>query len=241
MDTPMTFRRYEYKYLLTCAQRDRVLQELSDRIQPDSFGHSLIRNIYYDTPTYRLIRDSLERPVYKEKLRLRGYGPEADGQPVYIELKKKYDSIVYKRRIRLPREQALLCLSGAQPLPDSQVGREIGHMLRFYSPLRPAVYLNYQRDAFWAPETEGFRLTFDDDICFRRADSALPMTRILPEDTVLMELKLPGSMPIWMAHLLSRENIHKTTFSKYGTAYQMLCRNTKGETPYAEHHFSGSF
>ena len=237
MKNQMIFKRYELKYLVTKAQRDEILWAMEPYMTADRFFHSSIRNIYCDTPNYRLIRQSLDKPVYKEKLRLRSYGPAGMGDEIFVELKKKYESVVYKRRLEMTQKQALEALMGKAPLPDSQIGREIDAALQFYQELIPRVFLSYERDAYHAWDSD-FRLTFDD--CIRYRTQALTLDSdpwgeaLLDGDTVLMELKIPDSMPLWMASLLSRLGIVKTSFSKYGAAYQQILLNQqKGILRYA--------
>ena len=237
MENQMIFKRYELKYLVTKEQRDEILWAMEPYMTADRFFHSSIRNIYCDTPNYRLIRQSLDKPVYKEKLRLRSYGPAGMGDEIFVELKKKYESVVYKRRLEMTQKQALEALMGKAPLPDSQIGREIDAALQFYQELIPRVFLSYERDAYHAWDSD-FRLTFDD--CIRYRTQALTLDSdpwgeaLLDADTVLMELKIPDSMPLWMASLLSRLGIVKTSFSKYGAAYQQILLNQqKGILRYA--------
>lgn len=237
MENQMIFKRYELKYLVTKEQRDEILWATEPYMTADRFFHSSIRNIYCDTPNYRLIRQSLDKPVYKEKLRLRSYGPAGMGDEIFVELKKKYESVVYKRRLEMTQKQALEALMGKAPLPDSQIGREIDAALQFYQELIPRVFLSYERDAYHAWDSD-FRLTFDD--CIRYRTQALTLDSdpwgeaLLDGDTVLMELKIPDSMPLWMASLLSRLGIVKASFSKYGAAYQQILLNQqKGILRYA--------
>lgn len=237
MENQMIFKRYELKYLVTKEQRDEILWAMEPYMTADRFFHSSIRNIYCDTPNYRLIRQSLDKPVYKEKLRLRSYGPAGMGDEIFVELKKKYESVVYKRRLEMTQKQALEVLMGKVPLPDSQIGREIDAALQFYQELIPRVFLSYERDAYHAWDSD-FRLTFDD--CIRYRTQALTLDSdpwgeaLLDGDTVLMELKIPDSMPLWMASLLSRLGIVKASFSKYGAAYQQILLNQqKGILRYA--------
>lgn len=237
MENQMIFKRYELKYLVTKEQRDEILWAMEPYMTADRFFHSSIRNIYCDTPNYRLIRQSLDKPVYKEKLRLRSYGPAGMGDEIFVELKKKYESVVYKRRLEMTQKQALEALMGKAPLPDSQIGREIDAALQFYQELIPRVFLSYERDAYHAWDSD-FRLTFDD--CIRYRTQALTLDSdpwgeaLLDADTVLMELKIPDSMPLWMASLLSRLGIVKASFSKYGAAYQQILLNQqKGILRYA--------
>ena len=225
MTAQTVFRRYELKYLLTQRQVDAVMQAMQPHMQPDPYGQTTLRNIYYDTPNYRIIRASLEKPVYKEKLRLRSYRPAQGEDTVFAELKKKYKGVVYKRRLPMAYGPALQWLSGgAFPGEKPQIAREIDYFLSFYRELAPSMFLSYDRQAFFAADGSGFRVTFDTNILARREEICLgaPVygAPILPEGKVLMELKCPGAMPLWMAHALCREGLVKTPFSKYGQAYR---------------------
>ena len=238
MGSQMVFKRYELKYLMDRRQRDAVLRAMEPYMSIDGYGHSSIRNIYYDTPNFRLIRESLEKPVYKEKLRVRSYGPAGAGDPVFVELKKKYQDVVYKRRISLPQAQAEACLDGRMHLPDSQIGREIAYALELYRELEPAVFLSYEREAFFQRDGGDFRVTFDENIRYRQAELTLDSDAwgkpILQSDQVLMELKTSGALPLWMVHALSQQQLFKTSFSKYGAAYQdMFLTAQKGVRRYA--------
>lgn len=134
MKNQMIFQRYEFKYLMTCRQQQAILNAMEPYMVPDGYSHSSIRNLYLDTPSFQLIRRSLEKPVYKEKIRIRSYGRAEETDPVFVELKKKYRSVVYKRRISMPQNQALACVAGKACWPDSQIGRE-RPMRRTFTPL----------------------------------------------------------------------------------------------------------
>lgn len=239
MSYQTVFKRYELKYLLTPQQKRQVLLAMGQRMELDSFGRSTIRNIYFDTDSYRLIRRSLEKPAYKEKLRVRSYHQAGPQEPVFVELKKKYDSVVYKRRLALPQDQVMDCLVNHKPLPGSgQIAREIDYFCEFYQDLRPAVFLSYEREAYFALDGSDFRVTFDENILYRRDHLSLSEgpfgTSLLPPDTTLMEIKTSGSIPLWMTHCMAEAHIYKTSFSKYGTAYQtMLRQRAKGVIRYA--------
>ena len=220
------FERYEYKYLITRAQKESILKAMEPYMQPDEYGPTTIRNIYYDTEDYRLIRRSLERPVYKEKLRLRSYAQASPESTVFAELKKKYKSVVYKRRLALPEAAARALLAGeVSGVPDSQIHREIDYFLSYYQTLRPVLYLSYQREAY-CQKGGVLRVTFDEQILCRRQALSLQAgtggTPILPKGQVLMEIKCSGGIPLWMTHALSAERLYKTSFSKYGTAYETI-------------------
>lgn len=222
-----TFQRYELKYLLTRQQKQAVLQAMQPYMKPDRYGRSTIRNIYYDTETYRLIRRSLEKPAYKEKLRIRSYQTAAPEDPVFVELKKKYKSVVYKRRLTLPEAQAMECFRQGLPLPvHSQIGNEIEYFRAYYAGLRPAVFLTYEREAFCALDGSDFRVTFDERILYRNQEFSLGSRvyghPLLGEQETLMEIKTSGGLPLWMSHELNRLSVYRTSFSKYGLAYQDL-------------------
>lgn len=227
----MTFERYEIKYRMTHAQQQAVLEAMAPHMVPDAFAHSSIRNLYLDTPDYRLIRRSLEKPVYKEKMRIRSYGPAGAGDEVFVELKKKYRSVVYKRRLTLSQQDTLACVAGQRPWPHTQIGSELDYTTKFYRTLRPAVFLSYERDAYRGIQDPELRITFDSDIRFRTRQLTLDSQTwgydLLGEDEVLMALKVAGGLPLWLVRVLSAQHIYQTSYSKYGTAYQLMAAAPK--------------
>ena len=221
------FKRYELKYMIKREQMQRLLSVMNDYMIPDRYGRSTVRNIYFDDDTYRLIRHSIEKPAYKEKLRVRSYARADEGSTVFVELKKKYKKVVYKRRVSLTEREAMDWLAGkAHTVPDTQITREIDYFMSFYSPLSPKVFLSYEREAYYSKDDPTLRVTFDDNILCRRDGLSLCTdvggTPILPEGYVLMEIKCAGAIPLWLTRVLSAEKIYKTSFSKYGTAYRTL-------------------
>lgn len=222
-----TFERQELKYRITDAQRAALEAAFGARVVPDEHGESTICNIYYDTADHRLIRASLEKPAYKEKLRLRSYGVTEPGGEVFLELKKKYKGIVYKRRITLPEDAAGEFIAGRAPLGEhGQIGREIEYFTAFYAPLLPAVHLSYERSAWFSREDRDLRITFDKNIRFRQEDVSLTLPaggrRILPEGESLMEIKAAAALPLWLVSELDTLGIYQSTFSKYGEAYTAI-------------------
>lgn len=221
------FKRYELKYMLTKEQKEKILEVMEPYMTLDGYGRTTIRNIYFDTENYRLIRHSIEKPAYKEKLRIRSYSQAEPNSPVFVELKKKYDSVVYKRRLALPEEEAMEWVSGEQHCEKkTQISNEIDYFIDYYETLKPAVFLSYEREAYSSRSGDDFRVTFDDHILCRQEELSLESdvwgTSLLEEGMVLMEIKTSGGIPLWMVHALSKEQIYKTSFSKYGTAYQMM-------------------
>lgn len=233
------FSRYEMKYLLTPNQKQEILKAMAPYMKLDAYGRTTIRNIYFDTPSYRLARQSLERPDYKEKLRIRSYEKADEFSQVFVELKKKYDGVVYKRRIALPEWEAMDWISGVLPcLKEEQIVREIDYFLSFYGPLEPAVFLSYDREAYFALDGSDLRVTFDDSILSRREETSLRRDvwglPLLSQGQTLMEIKCSGGIPMWMATVLSDQKIYKTSFSKYGAAYQrMIYPDLQGGRRYA--------
>lgn len=225
------FKRNEQKYLLDPRQTAIFKAAMKKQMLPDKFPTSSIRNIYYDTPDYRLIRRSLEKPVYKEKLRLRAYGDITDGDKVFLEMKKKYDGVVYKRRICVKYRQATAYMADPErKLDDTQIGRELDYFKQFYAPLQPAVYLSYERMS-WRSKSDSLRITMDWDICYRTENVDLTAPpggeQLLQPGYSLVEIKAPGSMPLWLVKVLTDAGIRQVSFSKYGTAYLRLLKDHK--------------
>ncbi|MBQ7849072.1 MAG: polyphosphate polymerase domain-containing protein [Clostridia bacterium] len=219
----LIFRRVEKKYRLTPAQKDALLKEVASHLTPDAHGRSTICSLYLDTPEHLIIRNSIEARVYKEKLRLRSYGTPAPDDHVFLEIKKKYKGVVYKRRVILTLASAMAYISGGARPVDSQIMSEIDYAMRFYRQPQPAMLIAYEREAYFDRDLPSLRLTFDTNVRYRETDLHLDHghtgTRLLPEDAILMEIKTDGVMPLWLAQALSRCGILPTSFSKYGTAY----------------------
>ena len=218
------FQRYEIKFLLTKAQKDDLMELISCHMVPDLYPHSSIRNIYYDTENYRLVRRSMEKPVYKEKLRVRCYTDIGPTDPVFVELKKKYQSVVYKRRIVLPRDEAEAWLAGGETDNHSQIAGEIEYFRDFYRTLEPKVFLSYERDSYRDPIRDDFRLTLDHTI--RAREDHLNLAEkpggyfVTDPNLTLMEVKTAGGIPLWLSHFLNDHRIRQTSISKYGSYYQ---------------------
>lgn len=231
------FKRYELKYIITAGQKERILNAIQPYMEADRFGRSTVRNIYYDTDDFVLARHSIAKPDFKEKLRVRSYSKTDADSTVFVELKRKFDGIVYKRRVGLPETDAMRWMAGSrcpsilgQANASPQVASEIEYFKGMYNGLKPVLYLSYDREAYrmksGASIADGgteFRVTFDNNILCREGDLSLRSdaygTALLEDGKFLMELKCPGAIPLWMTHILSAEHIYKTSFSKYGTAY----------------------
>ncbi|MBQ8496448.1 MAG: polyphosphate polymerase domain-containing protein [Clostridia bacterium] len=227
MEDICIFKRTEKKYLLTEAQYLALMQKIGGALTPDAHGKSTVCNLYLDTPSFLLIRRSIdaknESAVYKEKLRLRSYGiPDAKSR-VFLEIKKKFKSVVYKRRVSMSLREAMAYLkNGTKPF-DSQIMREIDYAMHLYCHPVPAVYLSYDREAFYSEENPALRLTFDTNIRYRtdhiRLEDGIYGKKILADHLHLLEIKSDGAMPLWLTKALDETKIFPTSFSKYATAY----------------------
>ena len=219
------FKRYEKKYLLTPEKYQAVKTAIEAYMTQDIYGLHTICNIYYDTDTYELIRASIERPVYKEKFRVRSYGIPTPDSQVFLEIKKKFKGVVYKRRIAAPlsKAKAYLTKNDVNALPRSQILNEIDYMLGRVKP-EPKVYIAYDRIAYYGNEDPDLRVTFDTNMRYRDYDLDLDKgdygNPILDEPLYLMEIKIPQVMPLWMTGILTQHQIYPTSFSKYGTCYK---------------------
>lgn len=235
-----TFERYEKKYFITPKQQQLLLAALCSRIRPDTYGAYTICNLYYDTDDWRLIRASIEKPVYKEKLRVRSYGVPQKDDKVFIELKKKFDGVVYKRRITAQADQSEMLLNGTELHQNhGQIGREIDWFQQFYH-TKPKVFIAYDRTAYAGIELPELRITFDSNLRWRDTELELSAgdygARLLPDRRILMEVKLPGVCPLWLSHLLSEMKIFPVTFSKYGYCYQQYLLPNSANTNSKEDH-----
>lgn len=239
MSYQMTFQRYELKYLLTGQEKEAILCAMQPFMKLDGYGRTTIRNLYLDTDNFRLIRRSLEKPVYKEKLRIRTYRRIKPSDMAYVELKKKYKSVVYKRRMALPEYQVMKSFREGSALPvHSQIEEEIEYFRDYYGILRPTVFLSYEREAYYALDGSDFRVTLDENILYREDNLSLTEeaygSPLLGEGQTLMEIKTSGGIPLWMSHVLTSRQIYKTSFSKYGAAYRNMVKyRGQGEVRYA--------
>lgn len=245
-----TFKRKEIKFLLSMSQYKSLMNTLEEYMIPDEYcknGNEYgIYNIYYDTQDSFLIRESLSKPYYKEKLRLRSYySPASPSDTVFLEIKKKIGGIVTKRRVTMTLAEAEFYIrTGRRPESGkyitNQVLDEIDAFMDNYD-IAPMQYISYQRMAFFGKDDKDFRMTFDRALTDRTYDLSLSKesygNKIIRPDQRLMEIKVADSIPYWLSQELSRLGIYKTSFSKYGTAHRHhvmgIADHSKGESIYA--------
>lgn len=231
------FRRIEKKYIINKFQYELIKEGIKERMDADEHGKSTICNLYLDTNNYFLIRRSLEKPVYKDKVRIRSYNLANLESEVYLEVKKKYAGVVGKRRIKAKLAEVYQCLENIDNIPkkESQVSKELAYYFKYYD-LHPTAYITYDREAFYAKQDKGFRITFDSNIKARTYDLSLDKgiygETIFDEEMKLMEIKTLGGIPMWFTKLMSELKIYPGHFSKYGATYLKLIQGeTKTENP----------
>ena len=226
MEPINVMKRYELKYLLTAGQTAFLLESLKGHMMLDQYGRTSIASLYYDTPNYRLIRSSVEKPAFKEKIRLRSYGLATKDSPVFLELKRKAKGIVYKRRIQttIPGAEHFFHRSG-EIGGGSQINREITYFRDYYGLLVPACMIIYDREAYFEPGGD-LRLTVDFNPRYRiddlRLDRSMEGQPLRPDGETILEIKVQEAMPLWLTRILDEGRIYKNSFSKYGEAYRQL-------------------
>ncbi len=226
-------QRREMKYVLTRDQTERLKERLKERLETDPHGRATVASLYYDTPDGRLIRASLDRPRFKEKIRLRAYGPVDDDSPVYVELKRKVNGVVYKRRAETTiRTAKHFFARECDVCADGQIGREIRAFRDRYETLEPACLIAYERTAFIEANGD-LRVTVDEAPRYRtqRLELTAPPDGVLllPDGDSILEIKARDALPLWLARMLSEEQIYKRSFSKYGEAYRQRLARASAE------------
>lgn len=218
-----TFKRLEKKYLLTEKEYDQLLDRIYSYIEKDKYFESKISTIYFDTDNYDLIRKSVDKPLYKEKVRLRSYGIPKENDNVFFEIKKKYKGMCNKRRIIVKYIDIKNYLNNnIVPICNTQIIKEIDYCMKFYK-LKPVLYLAYDRNSYYEKNNKNFRLTFDINLRFKTKnlflDDNSKCQNYFDEKIYIMEIKTLDSIPLWFVKVLSDLKIYPTSFSKYGSIY----------------------
>lgn len=228
-----TFKRYENKYVLTREQYDIIMRRIHEQMRPDDFcrGGAMyqVNTIYYDTPGFDVIRRCMSFPGYKEKLRMRSYGtPKSDEDKVFVCIKKKLINEGNKRRAVMKlREAKEFLATGNRPKCTDYINEQVMNEIEYFNrnlELRPAVFISYDREAFFGKEDDSFRVTVDSNLLYRTTDLDLKKgaygARLLDANKYLMEIKIPGAMPLWISHALSYAEAFPVGFSKYRRAFE---------------------
>ena len=218
------FERQEKKYLLSTNQYMKLLNRINKYIIKDKYYESNICNIYFDNNNFELIKKSIEKPIYKEKIRLRSYKVPNINDKVFLEVKKKYKETTNKRRISITLQEFNEYYNNNKiPKCNKQIFKEIDYIIK-HNNLKPMVFLAYDRQSYYSKENKEFRLTFDKDLRFRTLDLDLNMgdcgKKYFDEDIYILEIKANNSIPLWFVNILSELKIYPQSFSKYGSIYK---------------------
>ena len=221
------FRRIEKKYVINKEQYEELKKALEGHMREDRYGRSVVCNIYFDSDDYSLIRNSITKPYYKDKVRLRSYNTPDEDSKVFLEIKRKCGKVVGKRRIEMNLNQAKKYLIDREDVDvnNKQIKNELDYYFDFYN-LKPKMYVAYDREAYYEIGNDDFRVTFDNNILARQYDLELSKgkygKRILDEELYVMEIKTLGVIPLWFVHAINKCNIQPGHYSKYGVAYEEL-------------------
>lgn len=224
------FRRTEKKFVLSEEEYHKLMKLIGDKIYKDPYYKSIICNIYFDTLHHDLIMKSLEKPIYKEKVRLRSYGVPTMEDNVFLEIKKKYKGVVGKRRITLKLKDFYNYIDkGIIPNCNKQIMGELDYCFKYYN-LKPSMFLAYDRYSYYDKNNINFRLTFDHNVRSREDDLRIENgdygNKYFKERMYIMEAKALDAYPIWFIKALSELKVYSASFSKYGSIYS---KNLKEE------------
>ena len=216
-------KRYELKYILTKEQVVYFQEKILKHMKIDKYGLTTISSIYYDTPSCTLINKSIEKPAYKEKIRLRSYGLAKDDSPVFLEIKRKNEKIVYKRRIVTTEKKADLFFTQNEEFGKEQISRELQAFKENYGVLVAKYLIIYDRIAYYQDNSD-LRITLDmnpryrvDDLNLHTSVEGMPL---LGEEEAILEVKVQHSVPLWLVKILNEGRIYQNSFSKVGTAHK---------------------
>ena len=217
-----TMKRVEMKYILNAEQLDYLQEALKGHMEVDQYGLTSIASLYFDTPNHRLVRNSIEKPLFKEKIRLRSYGLAKENSKVYLELKRKTEKIVYKRRITTTQLEVEDFLNDYLDY-EGQIGKELNFFRDQYKELVPSFLIIYDRLAYYEPNGN-LRLTIDQNPRYRVKDlnlsTSLEGNSLLPKGRAILEIKVQEAMPLWLVRILNEGKIYQSSFSKVGEAYK---------------------
>ena len=247
-----SIRRVEKKYLITRSEKATLLKALKKQLVHDEYYKEEILSLYLDTDNFDLAIKTIDRPEFREKVRVRAYNVPKRSTRIFFEVKTKLATnktkIGNKRRLIIPLkdfysymntgknlEQIAASASNNNP-QQIQVAKELDYLIKHYN-LRPKIIIVSNRTAFSGKNDPTFRLTFDENLRFRTTDLKLekgssgekyfPSTPD-PKRGIIMEAKTINAMPPWFVDEISRLKIYPTRFSKYGKIYQLITeRNNK--------------
>lgn len=217
------FERVEQKYLINKREKDKLFKKINDNIEKDKYFETTICNIYFDTIDNDLIINSIEKPIYKDKIRLRSYGTPGMDDYVFLEIKNKYKGIVGKRRIKLTLREFYNYIEKGIYDEDNHIMKELDYYIKYYK-LIPRIYIAYDRKSYVGKDNKLLRITIDCNLKSRRDNLKIEYgsegEKYFDEDMYILEIKSLGSMPLWLVNALSELKIYPNSFSKYGSIYK---------------------
>ena len=216
------------KYRLTKDQVTYFKKRILEYMKIDKYGLTSICSIYFDTPSYSLINKSIEKPKFKEKLRLRSYGIAKKDSPVFLEIKRKNEKIVYKRRIMTKEDKAYRFFLEDEEFDHNQISRELQAFKESHHHLEPKYLIIYDRIAYYQDDSD-VRITLDMNPRYRVDDlnlhTSLEGTPLLDEGEAILEIKVQHSVPMWLVDILTKGKIYQSSFSKVGAAHKREMKN----------------
>ena len=228
------FRRKETKYLLTPETYKQLLWLVEPYLAKDQYFKNTNCNLYFDDEHNSIAVQTLEKPLYKEKIRLRSYGVPTMDDTVFLEIKKKYNGIGGKRRVPIKLKDFYSWLNSPKTAllssENPQISAELKYLFDSYN-LRPTLYLAYDRTSYVDRNDPHFRVTFDRDVRSRTSDLNLESgdqgESFFSDGEIIMEAKAENAYPLWFVRALSKLKIYPTSFSKYGRTMKRLDESHK--------------
>jgi hypothetical protein len=248
MNRPLS--RYECKYLVLEAWVPEIRRIIGPFVRPDRFapqagGMYRISSLYLDSPDLQLLRMAREGWSERMKLRARTYS-ERQEDPVFLEVKRRFNGVVHKTRARLARAEVRAPLRshawGAPARSGPSELRQFVHLAQHFA-VRPVRHVRYLREAYESRGGEPVRVTFDRALeqAEGRDGELSPdgsRWRPLGLEGVVLELKFTGGFPLWMGALVARFELERRSISKYSLAMESapcavpaIPGGTPGRTP----------
>lgn len=217
------FSRNEKKYQITQHKAAQLVEAISNKMKPGKYGTYWVQNLFFDTDNWDIIHTSMEKPHYKEKMRLRCYGTPETTDRMFLEFKKKYDGVVYKRRFPIvPAELANYTINEILSRANTQIAKELVYHIQ-QKGVTEKFYISYNRQEFTGVHDEDLRLTIDSNISYRLDSLFFTQPQLdcsaLDPNKFLLEIKMPLSIPLWLSHILSDLGIFASSFSKYAACF----------------------
>ena len=230
-------KRYELKYVLNKGQLAFFKSKIQEHMKFDKYGLTSIASMYFDTPNNVLINRSIEKPEFKEKIRLRSYGLASKDSPLYLEIKRKVEGVVYKRRIALNEEEAMNLINKGKTQQNGQINEELKAFIAKYPRLEAQYLVIYDRLAYYQDNSD-LRVTIDMNPRYRTNELNLHTSmngdKLLEEGSAILEIKVQHAIPLWLVKILNEGKIYQSSFSKVGAAYKLEKAHLRNKVTHQE-------